>query len=441
MVLLLVTGCAVFSTPHPHGERPRDRRHASSVRTATSPPILDDGYEDYVGVIHIHTHYSDGAGTFEDIARVANAQRLNYLITTDHNTLKPLRDGRQGWYGTTLILVGTELSTRGGHYLALNVTEEIDRHKLTTQQIIDEVNRQGGLGFIAHPYFAKRRWTDWTVTGFTGIEAYNVAHDTLDENRMRLVIWTLTVPAEPFYFSILDRPYDPLSAWDAMCARHGRVVGIGASDAHEVRVLGVKFAPYEAMFQLIRTHVLIPSTSLEPEGIYDALRQGHAYFAIELTAEAKGFSFMAEDGDTVLGIMGDEVPLAPALSLSAELSTPAQLTLFRDGQPIAASTGQRWRVPVAEAGAYRLEASRHAKPWIFSNPIYVRPQTTDHRPQTAGGGEHAAGSTPHIAPSEHALRQELDDSQAQEHEGPKDALDSGTSEPAQPAPPPATPPE
>ncbi len=361
--LFLTAGCAVFVKP-----RVRIVSHMTH-----DPTVLDDGYHDYSGVIHIHTRYSDGAGTYEDIARVANAQQLDYLIVTDHNTLQPLRDGKQGWHGTTLVLVGTEISTRAGHYLALNITHEIDRQKLATQQIIDEVNRQGGLGFIAHPYFKKRRWTDWSVTGFTGVEAYNVAHDTLDENRLRLALWTLMVPTEQFYESLLDRPYDPLRKWDELIAQHGRIVGIGSSDAHEVRILGMNFAPYDIMFQLIRTHVLIPSATLTAEAIYDALRQGHAYLAIELMDPLKGFSFMAEDGQRVLGIMGDEVTWQPNLFLSCWLPAPANLTLFKDGVAVETTVADRWwRYPVSERGTYRLEAMRHNKPWIMSNPIYVR---------------------------------------------------------------------
>ena len=337
------------------------------------------GYHDFVGVIHVHTTYShDAHGKFEDVVRVANAQRLDYVIITEHNTLQPLRDGKQGWHGMTLVLIGMEISTRAGHYLALNVTQEINRNKLTAQEIIDEVERQGGLGFIAHPYFKKGRWRDWSVHGFTGVEAYNVAHDTLDENRLRLALWTLTAPEEPFYFSILDRPYDPLAKWDELIPRHGRLTGIGSTDAHEFHLLGMKFAPYEIMFQLIRTHLLVPSERLSAEGVYDALRQGHAYLGIELTAQAKGFSFVAEQGGRTVGIMGDEVAFEPGLRLSTALPAPAQLTLFQDGRQIAATTAAAWEYPVTEPGVYRLEAMRHNKPWIISNPIYVRPATVEH---------------------------------------------------------------
>ena len=361
-------------------------------RTPSKPAgVLAMSENDYAGVIHIHTTYShDAMGTFEEAVRVANAQRLDYLVITEHNTLQPLRDGKQGWHGGVLVLIGMELSTHSGHYLALNVTEEIDRQHLTTQEVIDEVNRQGGLGFIAHPYFKQARWKDWNATGFLGIEGYNVAHDALDENKLRLALWTLSAPAEPFYFSILDRPYDPLSAWDEMIRRHGRVVGIGAADAHEFHLFGLKFAPYSIMFQMSRTHLLIPGP-LNAKKAYEALRAGHAYFAIELVAEAKGFSFMADDGHRVLGIMGDEIPLTPGLELTVWLPAVAQLSLFKDGQPIATTTSQLWKIPMTEPGVYRLEASRHAKPWIFSNPIYVRPsETREDRRQNAEGSATAS---------------------------------------------------
>ncbi len=360
--LCLLTGCTVLL--------PTQRlKHLLPL----THELLDDEYEDYVGVIHIHTTYShDAHGKFEDVVRVANAQGLDYVMLTEHNTLQPLRDGLQGWHGATLILIGTELSTPGGHYLAFNITEEIDRERLTTQEAIDEVNRQGGFGFIAHPYFKKGRWKDWGVTGATGIEAYNAAHDTLDENRLRLLIWTLTVPPDWFYLSLIDRPYDPLRSWDTLIARQGRVTGIGSADAHEFHLAGLKFAPYSIMFQMVRTHLLIASAPLTPEDVYEALRQGHTYFAIELTAEAKGFSFFAERRNKVVGIMGDEVTFQPGLVLTAILPAPAELTLLRNGRVIAMTTGPTWQIPITEPGAYRLEAARHDSPWIFSNPIYVR---------------------------------------------------------------------
>jgi hypothetical protein len=365
-LVLLAAGCAALTRARAPQQLP--------ARAGSPPKTLEDGYTDHPGVIHVHTTYShDAHGTFEDVVRVANAQRLHYVITTEHNNLRALREGRQGWHGATLVLIGMELSLKDGHYIAMSVTDEIDRRNKTSQQVIDEVTRQGGFGFIAHPYFKKAPWTDWSVMGFTGIEAYNVSHDTLDENRLRLALWTITAPAEPLYFSLLDRPYDPLAKWDELIRRHGRVAGIGSTDAHEFHVLGLKFAPYEDMFQLVQTHILSKAEPLTPEAVYAALRAGHAYLSVELVSPAIGFEFLAEHGGRVAGIMGDEVALAPGLQLTVSLPAPGALTLLKDGRPIASTIAQSWRVPVDTAGAYRVEASRHGKPWIISNPIYVRP--------------------------------------------------------------------
>ena len=387
-------GCSAFLTalpPKSPGQISQEYRHRQGQRhpppstQPTAQAVLDPGVTDYAGAIHIHTTYShDAMGTLEDAVRAANAQRLDYIIITEHNNLRPLREGKQGWHGATLVLIGMEISTRSGHYLAMNVTQEVDREHLTAQQVIDEVTRQGGFGFIAHPFFKKARWRDWSVTGFTGIEGYNTAHDTLDENKLRLALWTIAASQEQFFFSLLDRPDDPLLMWDQMIQRHGKVVGIGSTDAHEFHALGVRFAPYTVMFQLSRTHVLVRGP-LTADAVYDALRAGHTYFSIELNEEARGFRWMADDGARVLGIMGDDVPLQPNLQLTASLPATAQLTLMKDGHAIARAIRKVWQVPVTEPGAYRLEASRYSKPWIFSNPIYVRPpsQTADSRLQPA----------------------------------------------------------
>lgn len=359
---LLIIGCAVLMPQIPR-----------VVEKAIHPEhILEDGYEDYVGVLHVHTNAShDAHGTFENVVRTANAQNLDFVGITEHNTLKALHEGKQGWHGATLMLIGMELSLRDGHYLAFGITEEIDREHLTTQEAIDEVNRQGGIGFIAHPYFRKRRWNNWEVSGFTGIEVYNVAHDTLDENRLRLILWTLTMPPDWFYLSLINRPYDPLHVWDSMIARRGPLVGIGSTDAHEFHVMGMKFAPYSIIFQLIRTHLLISDEALTPQTAYSALRAGHTYLAIELVVEAKGFRFFAHKKNQIRGIMGDSIPFQEDLVLTIAVPAAAEMILFRDGSTVATTTGVSWQYPITQPGVYRVEVTRHRTPWIFSNPIYV----------------------------------------------------------------------
>ncbi|NIM98049.1 MAG: hypothetical protein GTO24_08230, partial [candidate division Zixibacteria bacterium] len=59
-------------------------------------------FNDYRGAIHIHSTYSDGKGTIEEIAASARQVGLDFVITPDHDTLAPLTDGKEGWHDGVL---------------------------------------------------------------------------------------------------------------------------------------------------------------------------------------------------------------------------------------------------------------------------------------------------------------------------------------------------
>ena len=69
------------------------------------------------GAIHVHSQRSDGGGTLDDIAEEANAAGLDFVVVTDHG------DGTVGtratYYDDLLLVEGAEISTRGGHYIAV----------------------------------------------------------------------------------------------------------------------------------------------------------------------------------------------------------------------------------------------------------------------------------------------------------------------------------
>src|SRR5918996_1648629 len=102
-------------------------------------------------VIHCHSTYSDGTGTVPEIASAARANDLDYLLLTDHDTLAAAHNGEEGWHGSVLVLVGTEVSPyRRNHYLAFGLPEPIDHSGMTPAEIVARVNEAGGLGFPAH---------------------------------------------------------------------------------------------------------------------------------------------------------------------------------------------------------------------------------------------------------------------------------------------------
>ena len=48
---------------------------------------------EYTGTLHVHSVFSDGSGEVPDIAKLAEEVGLDFLILTDHNTLRALKEG------------------------------------------------------------------------------------------------------------------------------------------------------------------------------------------------------------------------------------------------------------------------------------------------------------------------------------------------------------
>jgi hypothetical protein len=74
--------------------------------------------------------------------------------------------------------------------------------------------------------------------------------------------------------------------------------------------------------------------------------------------------------------MGGESNWAEGQILEARVPVPAELTLLRDGDPVARVRGTMLEQAAERPGAYRLEARLHTngawRTWILSNPVYLR---------------------------------------------------------------------
>ena len=108
---------------------------------------------EYIGALHIHSVYSDGTGTVDEIINYAREVGLDYLILTDHNTVKALKEGYEGWYGDTLFLVGCEINDKENknHYLAFGIEDSYST-RMNANEYVKKVKDAGGIGFLAHPH-------------------------------------------------------------------------------------------------------------------------------------------------------------------------------------------------------------------------------------------------------------------------------------------------
>jgi hypothetical protein len=219
--------------------------------------------------------------------------------------------------------------------------------------------------------------TGLAAPGLTGIELWSFVTDTAE--KIRSVHEGLLFAAAPL--RVLDHPPQPnIVEWDRMC-RTRRVVALGGLDAHQIGVrfrgrVPLRLMGYARSFKQLRTHVMcsaLPAGSFEHDRalVYDALREGRCYIAVDALAPARGFAFWGS-GDVP---MGAEVPF-DGQTLHARLPRPAELRLLRDGVEVASARGAGLDHAASAPGVYRVEArlSYRGRPrtWIVSNPIYLR---------------------------------------------------------------------
>ena len=351
---------------------------------------MEDSFE-YVGNLHIHTTRSDGGGDAQEVAEVARAVGLDFVILNDHAHATQLHLEDQGYYKGVLALVGSEIGTSSHHYLAFNILHQVDDESYSPQEVIDAVNSQGGLGFIAHPFekgmhFQQNSvtypWRDWSVKGYTGICIWNFSSRWKENVRS---FWHGLFHLIFKRYTLKGPSRKTLATWDKLCSE-GRVVAIGGSDAHAsfITIRFIKFKPlsYRYLLNTINTHILTPlplsgDVMTDKKIIYDSFRQGNCFIAHDDLYKAKGFKFffLGEENRERLE-MGQESKFSPGV-LVINLPGRGFTRIIRDGCLFKAENGSRLSIKIHERGIYRVEVFRKTplfglRPWIFSNPIYLR---------------------------------------------------------------------
>jgi hypothetical protein len=352
-----------------------------------SPPT----WHEVAGNIHMHTVHSDGTGTFADLVVAARANRLNFLMTTDHNQLVA---GKEGWYGDLLLLVGQEVHDahrvpEGNHLLILGGRHDLTAQAADPQALLDAARADGALTFFAHPVERATElvphqypWWNWEVSNFTGIELWNFMSEFRGYAHSKA--HALLMSHRPDWFSTGPWP-EALALWDELLTTRAQpIVAIGGSDAHAhlftIGPIRRHFLPYRYCFGAVNTHLLLPAPltgdlAHDRHATYDALRAGHCWVGYDRIGRTAGFRFDASDG-THHAVMGDCVTHSDS-PWRFEVTVPdrARVRLLRNGEPVAQADGRTLRFASQLPGVYRVEAWRRyrgkARGWIFSNPIYV----------------------------------------------------------------------
>ncbi|SHE72093.1 CehA/McbA family metallohydrolase [Streptoalloteichus hindustanus] len=290
----------------------------------------------YRGDCHLHTVHSDGHRTPAELAAAARAARLDFVVSTEHNTSSA--GSRWGEHAgeDLLIINGEEVTTRSGHWLALGLpaghwidwryrAEESDRFR----RFRDEVHAVGGLAVAAHPYcpYVGCSW-GFGYREVDLVEVWNGPWTADDEHAVR--------------------------TWDGLLRAGEWVPAMGNSDAHS----------HSDVVGLPQTVVL--ADCLSTRAVLAGLRRGQAWLAesaqVELAMRATSPLGRAVGIGRRLRV-APGVPVEVALDLGGvpgcevRLVTPDGVT-HADVVPASGSTSVRWTTRARDTAWVRAEVRR-----------------------------------------------------------------------------------
>lgn len=348
-------------------------------------------YVDYKGVIHVHTSLGGhSSGTFTELIAAAKSNDLDFVIITEHPQAEfdTAAMTLSGIHSGVLFVSGNEVATADGDRLLLIPAPPNANEKRSTKEVVEQQKTNQGLAFAAYPTESNT----WQSSSVDGVEIYNLFTNTKRINRVVTFfdgLWSYRSYPDLMFANFFARPTEDLKRWDdAMSSSNRRLVAVGGNDAHSnvgfgladstgKQIVGVKLDPYERSFRTIRTHVLIQKDKpLTRESLLEALSLGHCYVSFDIFGDAAGFDFRLLQSNEV---MGDETAYAQPRELIAKAPLASRFVLLRNGVAVHQSGGSTVRFPVTAPGIYRIEVYLDSlpppatgKPWIISNPIYVR---------------------------------------------------------------------
>jgi len=353
--------------------------HEARLRFARERLSLPDLglFEDFRAVVHVHAEDAEHTkGTRQQVLEAARKTGVRIVMFTDHDGPRPetwrgMRDG-------VLFLAGEENGDAG-------------RLRFPAFGPDGKPFSEDELRFLSH---IEERY-DASADGFVGMEICNRHTDAkLDPSLQEWLLSTAKNPDEQrkrvedfnaypdeVFAAGTDYHAEIFAKWDRELEKRP-FTGIGANDAHQNQIFqGTTFDPYEVSFRNLCTH--IQARELTEAAVREALRAGHVYVSHDWLCDPSGFVFGAINN---LGVfpMGDPVAMTGGTRIAAFTPLPAKLKLIHHGEVVKETTGTNLTFVPKEPGPYRLEAwltvDGEERPWIYSNPVYVRaPSLSDLR--------------------------------------------------------------
>jgi len=341
------------------------------INSQRTPNPISNTYREYKGVVHVHSFLGGhSSGSFADIIAAAQFNQLDFVVMTEH-TEKDFDTATmtlQGVHGNVLFVNANETSAENGDRL-LVLPEKVS--------------------IVAYP----EEFKNWSSTNVNGVEVYNVYTNVRKANPVLAffdVIWSHRAYPDLLFALYFERPSASLKKWDQalfstkLTATAGNDahanIGVSLRDSSGKTLVGIQLDPYATSFHLVRLHAILASDKqLDSAGLLQAIRSGHCFIGFDLFGDTSGFRFEAQSASQTK-IQGEEILLNNDTRLRIHTPVATRILLFKDGSVVLNETGITTKeIPITERGVYRVEVYLPEveriigeKPWIISNPIYVR---------------------------------------------------------------------
>jgi hypothetical protein len=354
------------------------------------------------GAYHIHTTRSDGASDKPAIAAAAARAGLKFAIFTDHGD-GTLPSEPPAYLSGVLCIDGVEISTNGGHYVALGMQPSPYPLGGEPSAVVEDVQRLGGFGIAAHPDSAKPSlaWHDWDAP-IDGIEWLSADSEWRDESSTTLVrtfFYYLLRPG-PALALLMDRPVTTLKRWDELTRRRP-VVALAAHDAHggigrgmeeggsRKRALG-HVPSYEASFRTFSDSVILDAqltgdARADSARVLDAIRHGRVFTVIDAIATPGYVELRGSHGSLASEPNMGAVVSSGSSSIRVNVAEPSGSELVAMTQGATLNTTNRAEFATSLegfTGAFRVEVHVPGAPgippvpWLVTNPVYFLPASS-----------------------------------------------------------------
>lgn len=362
-------------------------------------------FNDYKGVLNVHTELSSGSAPSSFVIASAKLANLDFLMFTDLNLFE-MPTTFESYHGNLLVFSAGKYSYLDSRLIYYSLTQESIGSNLGDAQVklSDLLSQKTGaskdtLTILAHPYKAGYSWNGEIPSGLDGFELLNMkslVNRAWEESKIS-TIWSLLIyPFNPrlSFIRLFAEPTDEIVLLDKL-SQQRRVVAYAGTEA-SARVIPlanyfIRFPSYKRSFEFMSNHVLLKSELTgsfngDRLKIFNALKQGNFYMALDMLGDPKGFvATLEENGKSHL--MGSQLKFAKNMALKVSLpSKPKdffEIIIYRNGEAIAKINEPEVVFPIPTAGTYRVQVrvspmlplpdAKKWITWIYTNPFFVTP--------------------------------------------------------------------